>query len=480
MASDKPYCACATPPGVSGIALIRMAGDGASTVADRVFVLRRAALGAKSVSEMQGYTVAYGHIVHPETHKIIDEVMLTRFTAPHSYTGEDAIEISCHGGTAVRQEILRVLLLAGARMALPGEFTRKAFAAGKIDLTQAESVMDVIAADSAMALEAAESQLMGTVKKEVRRISSSIYAVFAAMEMMVEFPHEEEYPQDDEKQEAALQAILHDMDMLIGTFSQGRILKEKMTTVLVGVPNSGKSSLLNRIAGFERAIVTSVPGTTRDTLEVDTTMGGVPIRLIDTAGIRGTEDEVEAIGVNRAKKATGEADIVFWLVSSENFRLEEHEEMIGDLAKLSKNTKLGLLISKSDTGSNEANDAVQKAILSSFAGIEDAHEISFIQNVSATTGEGIDAMCDMVKAVYDALGVGHGQEVIITSERHHERLRAAQEHVKEALRVLSHGEPKEIVCLLLRTAMEEIGEITGDSVSEKLVDTIFSRFCIGK
>ena len=324
---DKPYCACATPPGVSGIAVIRMAGEGSAAVADKVFRIVRAAGDAKTVAEMAGYTLAYGTFIDPSDETVIDEVMLTRFCAPHSYTGEESVEISCHGGLTVRQEILRVLLENGARMAGPGEYTKRAFMAGKLDLSQAEAVMDVIAADSELALRAAESQLSGSLKEQVENISAVLYLQLSLFEMFLDEIEEED---DNETKihyaEELENSVYKRLSELTDSYKQGRILSERMKIVICGIPNSGKSSLLNCLSGYDRAIVTDVPGTTRDTLEVITSIRGIPVKLIDTAGIRKTDDVVEAIGVDRANAAIGEADIVLWLVST-----DEEEKTITDL-----------------------------------------------------------------------------------------------------------------------------------------------------
>ena len=314
---DKPYCACATPPGVSGIAVIRMSGEGSAAVADKVFHIRRANGDVRTVSDMPGYTVAYGILFDPSSEKTVDEVMVTRFCAPHSYTGEESVEISCHGGLTVRQEILRVLLENGARMAEPGEFTKKAFLAGKIDLSQAEAVMDVIAADSELALRAAQSQLSGSLSGKIRQVCDQLYEAMAVFEMWIDEPDDEDAKIALTKNTEKLILARERMAALLDSYRQGRILSERMKIVICGIPNSGKSSLLNCLSGYDRAIVTDVPGTTRDTLEVQTTMGGIPVKIIDTAGIRKTEDVVEAIGVDRASGAILEADIVLWLVSWE-------------------------------------------------------------------------------------------------------------------------------------------------------------------
>lgn len=477
---DKPYCACATPPGVSGIAVIRMAGEGSAAVADKVIRIRRAAGDAETVTEMAGYTVAYGMFIDPSSNETIDEVMVTRFCAPHSYTGEESVEISCHGGLTVRQEILRVLLENGARMAGPGEFTRRAFMAGKLDLSQAEAVMDVIAADSELALRAAESQLSGSLRQQVENISATLYMALATFELWIDEIDEEDDAETKKfHADQCEQTVYTRLKSILETYKQGRILSERMKIVICGIPNSGKSSLLNSLSGYDRAIVTDVPGTTRDTLEVQTNLGGVPVKLIDTAGIRETEDVVEAIGVDRATAALTEADIVLWLVSTEE-ETDSIKDLVDPLMKLSEDTKIVLLISKSDTASEEAVKKQREKVRELISEKGYTRMPDLCASLSSVTGEGISQIEEFVRNIYEQMGASSSAGVLLTNHRHYEVLSAATEKVEEAIRRLRAGDPLEGPALLFRAALEQLGEITGKSVSDTLVDTIFSRFCVGK
>ena len=455
-----------------------MAGEGSCEVADKVFTIRRAAGDARTVSGMSGYTVAYGLIKDPSTGKVVDEVMLTRFCAPHSYTGEDSVEISCHGGLTVRQEILRVLLENGARMAEPSEFTKKAFLSGKMDLSQAEAVMDVIAADSDLALRAANSHLQGSLKTKIRELCDDLYSCMAVFEMWIDEPDDEDALKALSRNTDALSSAREKMRDLLSTYRQGRILSERMNIVICGIPNSGKSSLLNYLSGYDRAIVTDVPGTTRDTLEVSTSMGGVPVKLIDTAGIRETDDVVEAIGVNRATDALSEADIVLWLVSCEEEDIEE--TLMERIMNLPKETKIGLLISKSDTADESSIGKKKSMIEDTIREKNYSRGLDFCGSISAQTGEGIKEIEDLVRKTYDELGSSHAQEVLLTNQRHVDHLSTALTKIDRCIELSRAGVSLEEPSLLLRTALEELGEITGDSVSDTLVDTIFSRFCVGK
>ena len=488
MTNDLPFCAPATPPGVGGISVIRMSGRYAIAVADRIFcVLRASDSAVKSVADMPGYTMSFGRIFEPGSNRIIDEAVLSVFRAPHSYTGEDMVEISCHGGTAVRQEVLRVLCENGARPADPGEFTKVAFLSGKIDLTQAEAVMDIISAESAEALRVSEIQLLGALKNEIRAISEKLYDIFAQLEMLVEFEEEDEAITRNQA-ELRLRDYLDRLSTLEDSYAKGRLLSEKMTVVLAGVPNSGKSSLLNRLAGYDRAIVTPIAGTTRDTLEVSTSIRGVPVRLIDTAGLRETSDEIERLGISRAYDAAKEADLLLWLVSSADCAtddgepewIQSHFSQFEEVANIIGDRRLAILISKSDLVNEQQAERMLDSIVSAIQSGGLGEKIRFSGVVSAYTQEGIHIIVDAVKDIYDSTGMTGQSELLLMNNRHFEQIRKAKDKVNQAIISLSDQTPTEVSCSLIRLAMDDLGEITGDSVSDTLVDTIFSRFCIGK
>ncbi len=477
---ERPYCACATPPGSSGIAVIRVAGFQAPLVVDKIFRLRRTFATAKNLVEMPGYTAAYGVIYDPSTDKPVDEVVCNRFVAPYSYTGEDLIEISCHGGLAVQQEIIRLLLENGARMAEPGEFTKSAFLAGKIDLSQAEAVMDVIAAESTLALSAAEEQLNGGIKLIIEAVSAKLYETFALLEMMVEFPEHDDTPENNQLAVARLK-IEHETLVALGaTYAQGRILKNGMTVVLAGRPNSGKSSLLNYFAGFERAIVTPAAGTTRDVLEVFSVINGIPVRLIDTAGIRETDDEIEQIGVSRAQRALKEADLVLWLTSVDSKDNQADSPLEQLFTQISTSTGVIILLSKKDLH--------EEAAIMAHSNLYDAclkdwgvrNRVRLIAAISAVTGEGATDLGKEIARFYQEQG-GHQQAaVLLTSNRHFLAVKGATAALEQAISALESGLSADFACSSLRHVLESLGEITGSHVSDTLVDTIFSRFCIGK
>jgi tRNA modification GTPase len=424
--------------------------------------------------------MAFGRVVDPENDNVIDECVLGVFRAPHSYTGEDLIEISCHGGSAVRQEIIRVLIQNGARAAEPGEFTKNAFLSGKIDLSQAESVMDVISAESSLALRSAETHLLGALKEEIRKTSGELYGIFAKLEMILEFPEHEETPENIGDAAIRLSESAARLRDLAQTYTQGRILKEKMNVVLCGVPNSGKSSLLNRLAGYDRAIVTPIPGTTRDTLEVDTSVEGIPVRLIDTAGLRTTMDTVEKIGVSRAFDAISGADLLLWLISPEENGEDGDLSFFADAAESFEDRKIGILVSKSDLLSKSSAEEYLRDILAAIEKLGLSGTIRFSQAISSETNEGIEWIGAEIRSMYDELGQGANRSLLLTNSRHFDRVTRAADFVMEASGILSVGQPAEIACSLIRSAMDSLGEITGDSVNETWVAEIFSRFCIGK
>ena len=316
--TDEPICACSTPAGISGLAVIRISGNGCGVLTDKCTKIIRSSGDYDRTSLLPGYTCAYGTVIDPKTQDVIDQVVITRFEEPFSYTGEEMVEISCHGSSAVKQEILRCLGMSGIRVAYPGEFSRRAFINGKMSLASAEAVMDVINADTERQLQAAGSLMSGPLAGKIDSIETSLYAQMARIESLVEFDRDTD---DGSGTEAEEDEILEELDRqrdalsaLCAGYGKGRILSERMRVALLGLPNSGKSTLLNTLTGYDRAIVTEVAGTTRDTIEVQVDINGIPVTLIDTAGIRDTDDIIESIGIGRAMEAGREADLVFYMI----------------------------------------------------------------------------------------------------------------------------------------------------------------------
>lgn len=467
--SDSPFCACSTPAGVSGIAVIRISGEGISEAVDKVTRIIRSSGSYKTFSELPGYTVAYADFINPDNGSVIDKVIITRFVAPYSYTGDEMAEISCHGSTAVKQEILDSLNKVGIRAAGPGEFTKRAFINGKLSLSAAEAVMDVISSDSQKALEAANVLVSGELSRLLNSTEEKLYSAMALIEMIVEFPEHDDTPENEDQILNILKTERTNLNKLCKSFGKGRLLSERMKVALAGLPNSGKSSLLNCLSGYDRAIVTEVAGTTRDTLEVQLNIDGVPVTLVDTAGIRQTEDRIEAIGVDRAISAVDTADLVFYMVSPDTTP-DIVREQFSELNLKNKNAVV--LFSKSDAGQNPSEDEIKK--------IASEEGINEFLNVSSSEDINIDSIRGIISKVYEESDGGISSQIILTNRRHYECLSEALSKLDMALEALESGMGVDICSSVVRLALDKIGEITGKTVSANLADTIFSGFCIGK
>ena len=468
---DEPICACSTPAGISGIAVIRVSGNGCGKLADKCSVIIRSSGDYSRLSEIPGYTCAFGYVKDPSTNEKVDEVIFTHFEAPHSYTGEEMVEISSHGSGAVKQEILRCLGMSGIRMAYPGEFSRRAFINGKMSLASAEAVMDVINSETERQLEAAGSLMSGKLADEIDFIEKTLYDQAAMLETFTEFDTE-----DPEEEEAKLEEVkdnlsdYHDrLTTLCKGYGKGRILSERLRVALLGLPNSGKSTLLNTLTGFDRAIVTEVAGTTRDTIEVQLNINGIPVTLIDTAGIRETEDIIENIGIGKAYEAGRGADMVFYMIPPD-MTVEEAYTCVREIAE-DCDSVTGVF-SKSDAGENPDREEIE-AKLSSL-GIK-----NFI-SISAEEDLNIDKLEDAIIDYYNELGGGASEGLLITNSRHYSKFLKATKKLTLALDALDNNLGTEVCASALRACLDEIGEVTGKTVSATLADTIFSRFCIGK
>ena len=461
----EPFCACSTPPGISGIAVIRVSGEGTGECLDRIVRIIRSAGDYKKFSELPGYTAAYAAINDTEGN-LIDNVIITRFTAPYSYTGDEMAEISCHGSSAVKQEILHVLGQIGIRAAGPGEFTKTAFINGKLSLDESEAVMEVISSDSRKALDAANILLRGDLMKRINSMEDDLYKAMALIEMIVEFPEHDDTPENEDGLRELLLRSRKALVSLSSSFGKGRLLSERIKVAFAGLPNSGKSSLLNILPGYDRAIVTEVPGTTRDTIEVQVNINDLPVTLVDTAGLRETEDLVEGLGIRRAMDAVEEADLVFCLIPPEQTAADLKERI--DVLKGSKTV---ILFSKSDTGANPEREAIEK--LCREAGIE-----RFV-DISSRDEFNIDAVKDIISEFYESEGGSEG-DIILTNRRHYELIKFASDKIDMALEALDSGLGVDICSSVIRLALDKLGEITGKTVSADLADKIFSDFCIGK
>ncbi len=468
---DEPICACSTPAGISGIAVIRISGNGCGKLADKCSVILRSSGDYSRLSELPGYTCAFGYVKDPSNDIKVDEVIFTHFEAPHSYTGEEMVEISSHGSGAVKQEILKCLGMSGIRMAYPGEFSRRAFINGKMSLASAEAVMDVINSETERQLEAAGSLMSGKLAEEIDYIERNLYDQAAMLETFTEFDTE-----DPDEEEAKLETVkdnlsdCHDrLTTLCKGYGKGRILSERLRVALLGLPNSGKSTLLNTLTGFDRAIVTEVAGTTRDTIEVQLNINGIPVTLIDTAGIRETDDIIESMGIGKAYEAGRGSDMIFYMIPPDMTADEAYSGVKGIIEDCESVTAV---FSKSDAGENPDREEIETKLKT--LGIE-----SFI-SISAEEDLNIDKLEDVIIDYYNELGGGASEGLLITNSRHYSKFLKASKKLALALDALDNNLGTEVCASALRACLDEIGEVTGKTVSATLADTIFSRFCIGK
>ena len=468
---DEPICACSTPAGISGIAVIRISGNGCGKLADKCSVILRSCGDYSRLSELPGYTCAFGYVKDPSNDIKVDEVIFTHFEAPHSYTGEEMVEISSHGSGAVKQEILKCLGMSGIRMAYPGEFSRRAFINGKMSLASAEAVMDVINSETERQLEAAGSLMSGKLAEEIDYIERNLYDQAAMLETFTEFDTE-----DPDEEEAKLETVkdnlsdCHDrLTTLCKGYGKGRILSERLRVALLGLPNSGKSTLLNTLTGFDRAIVTEVAGTTRDTIEVQLNINGIPVTLIDTAGIRETDDIIESMGIGKAYEAGRGSDMIFYMIPPDMTADEAYSGVKGIIEDCESVTAV---FSKSDAGENPDREEIETKLKT--LGIE-----SFI-SISAEEDLNIDKLEDVIIDYYNELGGGASEGLLITNSRHYSKFLKASKKLALALDALDNNLGTEVCASALRACLDEIGEVTGKTVSATLADTIFSRFCIGK
>jgi tRNA modification GTPase len=435
---EDTIAAIATPLGEGGLAVIRISGSLAFTIADRSFA------GKTKPSEAPSHSVHYGRITREG--ETIDEVLLTILRGPRSFTGEDTAEISCHGGILAAKLVLDVVLANGARAAQPGEFTRRAFLNGRIDLTQAEAVMDLIHARTDLALKAANQQLSGHLGARINVLRDSLILVLAHVEAHIDFPDEDIAPDTREQLLTRLRNSLREIEQLLKTAPEGQVLRRGIRAAIIGKPNVGKSSLLNRLLGHSRAIVSPTPGTTRDTIEETANIRGIPVVFIDTAGLRDSSDEIEQEGIRRSRETLQNAELVLQVVDAPEAKVETTAPLI-------------LLQNKCDLMHERVPDALE---------------------ISCVTGAGIEELKDTIKEIVFAGRVGSVMSEVIINSRHEEALRRAATGISNTIRAFEEGAPIELAALDLRIAVNAVGEIVGKTTTEDLLDAIFSQFCIGK
>ena len=458
MKSDT-IAAIATAMSPSGIGIIRISGDESLKIIDKIY---RSKQNKKKISECNSHTIHYGYIYDGD--EMIDEVMVLLMKAPNTYTKEDTIEIDCHGGVFVMKKILETVIKYGARPAEPGEFTKRAFLNGRIDLTQAESVIDVINSKNAFALKSSLSQLKGSVLSDIKRIRANILHEIAFIETALDDPEHislDEYPQN--LREIVVNEI-SSIKKLLDSADNGRILKEGINTVIVGKPNAGKSSLLNILVGEDRAIVTDIAGTTRDVLEEQINLHGISLNIMDTAGIRNTEDIVEKIGVNKAKEYANRADFIIYVIDSST-KLDDSDFEIMDILK---DKKAVILLNKSDLEMVTTKEEVEK------------HLDKRIISISAKENTGIAELEETIKEMFFTGEVSFNDEVYITNIRQKNSLQEAYDSLNLVVRSIDDAMPEDFYSIDLMSAYESLGKVIGESVEDDLVNEIFSKFCMGK
>ena len=454
--------AIATAMTNSGIGIIRISGEDAFTVIDRIYQSKN---GKKKLSEEKSHTVHYGYIVDDaKENKIIDEVMVLIMRAPNTYTREDTVEIDCHGGVLVMQKTLDTVVCHGARPAEPGEFTKRAFLNGRIDLTQAESVMDVISSKNEFALKSSISQLQGSLQKEIKELREKIIYEIAFIESALDDPEHINIDGYGQKLKTVAEECKERIEHLLDTADNGKILKEGIDTVIVGKPNAGKSSLMNVLLKKERAIVTDIAGTTRDVLEEQMNLNGITLNIIDTAGIRDTEDIVEKIGVDKAKDYLVNADLIIYVVDSST-PLDENDEKIMEMIK--DRTAL-VLLNKSDLDTVTTEEMIA------------SHLDQKIIKVSMKENQGVDELENAIKELFFHGKVELNDEVYITNARHKAALSNAKDSLNMVLDSIAMEMPEDFYSIDLMNTYEELGNILGESLGEDLVNEIFSKFCTGK
>lgn len=462
---EDTIAAISTPAGAGGIGIIRISGDAAIEKANLIFKgINKRATDVNTVARMSSHTIKYGNIIDPDTDEIIDECLISVMKGPHSYTKEDIVEINCHGGYAVMRKILSILFKLDIRPAEPGEFTKRAFLNGRIDLSKAEAVMDIINARTDAGRKTAAGQLSGRLTNEISVIREKLKLCLAEIEVALDYP---EYEMDEEAGDSAMNLLkdtIKILQNLSDTFYQGRILKDGIKISIAGIPNAGKSSLLNLLSGHDRAIVTDVAGTTRDTIEESIDYEGIPIVLTDTAGLRETSDLVEKIGVDRSYGAIENSDVVIFMADvSDKCRAIESKDLLDEINKKFKGKNIIIVLNKCDI---EADNA---AALFSEESIK----------ISVKEEKGIKDLFEKIKELMKIGAISENQ-TIITSERHKILLDKASFALIKAQESYEANMPLDCISYDIWECGKFLGEITGESIEDDVMETIFSKFCLGK
>lgn len=451
--------AISTAPGMGGIGIIRMSGEDCFIVLEKIFYPKK----KERLEDIEGYHIKYGYIEDNEKDEIVDEVLVSFFRAPKSYTTENMCEINSHGGPVVMKRILELCLKNGADLAEPGEFTKRAFLNGRIDLTQAESIIDMIQSKTEKEAKASAQQLTGQLSQKIKEIRDGIMAVMVDIEASIDYPEYDIEEVSRNRTQQMLRETKIRLEKLKDTFQQGKIIKEGIKAVILGKPNVGKSSLLNTLLKEERAIVTDIEGTTRDTIEELIDLKGIPIKLIDTAGIRKAKDKVEQLGIEKSKELVKQADLVIAMFDSSRSLSTEDQEMI----KLIQDKKAIIILNKADLPQKieiEKLQILKKPII----------------KISALKQEGIEKISDEIEQLFELNEIQVDNTVLVTNIRHKEKIEKAILDTKKALTILEEGVPIDLVAIPIKDILEDLGNITGESVSENIIQEIFAKFCLGK
>ena len=442
----------------SGIGIVRISGENAFTVADRVYK------GKELIKNAASHTIHYGHIL--DGSGLIDEVLVMVMKAPRTFTGEDTVEINCHGGTYVVRKVLETVLKNGARAAEPGEFTKRAFLNGRMDLSQAEAVIDVIHSENDYALQNSVNQLKGSIRNKINNIRNKIIYNTAFIESALDDPEHISLDGYGTVLKNVSEEIIGELDEMIRSSDNGRVIKEGIRTVIVGKPNAGKSSLLNVLSGHERAIVTDIEGTTRDILEEKINLGDLTLDVVDTAGIRQTEDTIEKIGVERARKYAESADLIIYVVDASR-KLDDNDE---EILEIIQNKKTIVLLNKSDLETVVSQEEIKSHIKDGIPVI----------SVSAKEEDGIKDLEDAVKQMFLTGDITFNNQIYISNARQKQALEDASRSMEKVIESIENALPEDFYTIDLMDAYESLGKITGESAGEDLINEIFSKFCMGK
>ncbi len=459
---EETIAAISTAPGTAGIGIIRMSGKDVFSVLEKIF----RPIKEESIENINGYTIKYGKIFNPETNEIVDEVLVSYFKEPKSYTQENMCEINSHGGTIVVRKILELCLKNGAQMAEPGEFTKRAFLNGRIDLAKAEAVINLINAKSEKETKASINQLEGNLSLEIKRIKKIIISLLADIEASIDYPEYDEAEEvSNNKALTKLDEIQKELEKLNKSFETGKIIKDGIKVAIIGKPNSGKSSLLNAILKEDRAIVTDIEGTTRDTIEEFVTIDGIPFKFVDTAGIRKADNKVEEIGIEKSKKVAKESDLIIAMFDNSKRLTKEDEEIL----EFIKDKTSIIILNKIDL-KESVLEKEEKIIKSG----KDVIKISLLSNCD------LSAFYKELNMLFELNKINPDNEIIITEMRHKKLIEDAIAHTENAKKTISNNIPIDIISINIKEIIEDLSKITGENVTEDVINEIFSKFCLGK